>query len=94
MDDTEFFRTDAGVVLGDVLADSGRDANDGFPLRHDGGVGTDGVEAVYGSDKLRATGRWHLSPGKPGEPGGHSGAGVEDVGLFGVEDVPQGADLG
>lgn len=94
MDNAEFMMGHFGVVFMDVVLDAGGDADDGFTFGHDGGVGIDGVESVYGGDEARSSGGGHFSPGQPGEPCGYAGTGVEDVGLFGFEEVTQGADLG
>ena len=85
VDDGEFFPGDVGVVVEDVLADAVGDADDAFPAGHDFGVGIDGIKAVDGGDEAGSGLGVEFAPGEVGEPGGHTGAEMEDVGFFGVE---------
>ena len=94
MDDAEFFPGHFRVVFQNVVADTGGHADDGLAAGHDCGVGADGVKAVDGGDELRAGFGGHFAPGQPGNPGGDAGAGVEDIGFFGLKDGSQCADLG
>ena len=85
VNDRQFFCGDVGVVFKDVVTDAVGDADDAFPAGHDFGVGIDGIKAVDGCNEAGSGLGVEFAPGEVGEPGGHAGAEMEDVGFFGVE---------
>ena len=94
VNDGEFFLGDVGVVFEDVFADAVGNTDDALAAGHDFGVGVDGIETVHGGDETGSFGGVEFAPGEVGEPGGHAGTEVEDVGLFCFKDASEDFDLG